>query len=205
MQLFTFSMILLLQAHSYLSGLLLGMRLLCLLSRCHRGAGARTRHHVLAQWEVGLHRRALRLAALRPQEVCRQGDLRAPLSPTVASAMSHSKGFPPAGQPDTKRHCIRWCLNWTSWWWHTFWSGLRLVFSFVCFCVSGFHYVAAVFLQLCRGTAVVTKFGFTKRLSIEVSKAETTSAVFQTLFSHVLRRYTYISGLWKQNLSYVLY
>lgn len=63
------------QAHPYLSGFLFGLRLLRLLWCCDWGPGARTCHHVLAQREVGLHRCALRFLALRPQEVCYQGDL----------------------------------------------------------------------------------------------------------------------------------
>lgn len=63
------------QAHPHLSGFLPGLRLFRLLWRRDRSPGARTRHHVLAQREMGLHRRALRFLTLRPQEICHQGDL----------------------------------------------------------------------------------------------------------------------------------
>lgn len=162
-------MTLLPQAHSHLSGLVLGMRLLCLLSRCHGGAGARTRHHVLAQWEMGLHRRALCVAALRPQEVCCQGDLE---RPAPRRRVSNST----AARPE--HHCVRWCFDRTSRWRH------RSGFSLVHFCVSGFHYVAAVFLQLCQGTAVVSKrhkVWLHQTFRCWRVKAETTSAVLQTL------------------------
>lgn len=63
------------QAHPHLPGLLPGLCLLRLLRCCDRGPGARPRHHVLAQREVGLYRCALRLLTLRPQEVDHQGDV----------------------------------------------------------------------------------------------------------------------------------
>lgn len=71
-------LLLLPQAHPHLSGLLHRLRLLRLLPRGDRGAGARAGHHVLAQREVGLYRCAVCFVTLRPQEIVHQGDLRGP-------------------------------------------------------------------------------------------------------------------------------
>lgn len=65
----------LLQAHPYLLGFILGLRLLRLLWCRDRGPRARPRHHVLAQREMGLHRGALRFLPVRPQESCSQSHL----------------------------------------------------------------------------------------------------------------------------------
>lgn len=102
---------------------------------------------------------------------------------------------------------VLWCwFHWTNYWWRTFRSGPCLFFLFffpLSFCVFGIHFVAALFMQLFsrdsrgRKLANCLKVLLYQTFKYWSVKAETTSAVFQTLFSHVLRRYTYISGLWK--------
>lgn len=65
----------LLQAHPYLPGFILGLCLLRLLWCRHRGPRARPRHHVLAQRKMGLHWGALRFLPVCPQESCSQSHL----------------------------------------------------------------------------------------------------------------------------------
>lgn len=148
------------QAHSYLSGLLLGMRLLRLLSRCHGGAGARTRHHVLAQWEMGLHRRALRLSTLRPKEVCCQGDLERfcvrrwcpPCLAHVLSTSAASTDTTPLHRGASTGAVVTRLVDGDA---HFGKKLCLVVFFSISFCVVDFHNVAAVFMQLCEGTTVV--------------------------------------------------
>lgn len=65
----------LLQAHPYLPGFILGLCLLRLLWCCNRGPRARPRHHVLAQRKMGLHWGALRFLPVCPQESRSQSHL----------------------------------------------------------------------------------------------------------------------------------
>lgn len=69
------SFFMLLQAHPYLPGFILGLCLLRLLWCCNRGPRARPRHHVLAQWKMGFHWGALRFLPVCPQESCSQSHL----------------------------------------------------------------------------------------------------------------------------------
>lgn len=66
------SSLLFLQAHPHLPSRLPGLRVLRLLWCCFRDPRARSGHQVLAQREMGLHRRPLRVPPLRHQEICSQ-------------------------------------------------------------------------------------------------------------------------------------
>lgn len=145
----------LLQAHPHLSGFLFGVRLFRLLWCCDRGPGAWACHHVLAQWEMGLHRCALCFPALRPQEVCHQGDL---------SLLLRWLCFNTPQQDEPKQHgsemrnnigCVHRCsCDWA----HTGQPPWYFCFLFFVFCPSsGFHY-KTVFMQLCQRTKAVKKF-----------------------------------------------
>lgn len=139
------------QAHPYLSGFLFGLRLLRLLSCCDWGPGARTCHHVLAQREMGLHRCALRFLALRPQEVCYQGDLS--LLVTLLTKMYPNSM---ATRYATTSGDVHSCCLVTGWCrCCTCWPTARIFFLSV-FCPwPGFHYLA-VFMQLHQRTKGVT-------------------------------------------------
>ena len=63
------------QAHPHLLGVLPGLCVFRLLRRGDRGTRAGSRHHVLAQRKMGLHRGALHHPAVCQQEVFSQGHI----------------------------------------------------------------------------------------------------------------------------------
>lgn len=101
----------LLQAYPYLSGFLFGLCLLRLLWCCDWGPGARTCHHVLAKWEMGLHWRALRFLALRNKEVHCKGDLRWLKSFALLEMLQHilPRYSQTATRHTTTSSYVHWC------------------------------------------------------------------------------------------------
>lgn len=126
----SFKPLLLLQAHPHLSGFLLGLRLLRLLWRSNRGPGARSCHHVLAQWEMGLHWRALRFIALCPQEVCYQGDLRWPESVLLVVLWHFSPGCVPVRYTTMSVSQVSSISDWMMWVMHILVKREDLLFPF---------------------------------------------------------------------------
>lgn len=81
------------QAHPHLPCCLPGLRMLCLLWCCLRDPWAGPRHQVLAQREMGLHRRPLRVPPVCQQEVARQDHVMAGQGLASLLVSPHAPGF----------------------------------------------------------------------------------------------------------------